>query len=265
MQRVHRSLREQAQTRDPIPRIAADWAKNCSVLCLDEFFVSDIADAMLLSGLFESLFHQNVTLVTTSNIAPDRLYEEGLQRAKFLPAIELIKQNTVVIELKGQTDFRLRILEQSELFHYPLDKSADRVMTEFFNRMSAECELNHDLEINGRTFHARRRGDGIIWFDFEELCVKPRGSIDFIEIARAFNTVVLSNVPQLGEDDSNAARRFVNMVDEFYDRNVKMLISADAPVRELYCGRKLEFEFQRTTSRLIEMQSRDYLARPHLS
>jgi len=265
MQRVHRSLREQAQTRDPIPRIAADWAKNCSVLCLDEFFVSDIADAMLLSGLFESLFHQNVTLVTTSNIAPDRLYEEGLQRAKFLPAIELIKQNTVVIELKGQTDFRLRILEQSELFHYPLDKSADRVMTEFFNRMSAECELNHDLEINGRTFHARRRGDGIIWFDFEELCVKPRGSIDFIEIARAFNTVVLSNVPQLGEDDSNAARRFVNMVDEFYDRNVKMLISADVPVGELYCGRKLEFEFQRTTSRLIEMQSRDYLARPHLS
>lgn len=265
MQRIHRSLKEQGQIRDPLPRIAADWARTCSVLCLDEFFVSDIADAMLLSGLLENLFRLNVTLVTTSNIAPDRLYEEGLQRAKFLPAIELIKQNTRVIELTGDTDFRLRILEQSELFHCPLDESADRVMTECFNRMSAECELNHDLEINGRTFHARRRGDGIIWFDFEELCEMPRGNIDFIEIARAFNTVVLTNVPKLGEDDSNAARRFINMVDEFYDRNVKLLISADAPVRKIYSGRKLGFEFQRTVSRLTEMQSRDYLARPHLS
>jgi len=137
-------------------------------------------------------------------------------------------------------------------------------MTESFNRMAAECELNHDLDINGRNFHARRRGDGIIWFEFNELCEKPRGSIDFIEIARAFNTVVLSNMPRLSEEDSNAARRFVIMVDEFYDRNVKLLISADAPIKELYCGRMLEFEFQRTVSRLTEMQSHDYLARPHL-
>lgn len=265
MQRVHRSLRDLGQVRDPLPRIAADWARKCNVLCLDEFFVSDIADAMLLSGLLDNLFHNHVTLVTTSNIAPDSLYEEGLQRAKFLPAIELIKNNTRVIELTGNTDFRLRILEQSELFHFPLDESADRVMTESFNRMTAECELNHDLEINGRNFHARRRGDGIIWFEFAELCEEPRGNIDFIEIARAFNTVVLSNVPRLGEDDSNATRRLINMVDEFYDRNVKLLISADAPVRELYRGRRLEFEFQRTISRLIEMQSHDYLARPHLS
>ncbi len=264
MQRIHRSLAEQGQVRDPLPRIAAEWAKKCSVLCLDEFFVSDIADAMLLGGLLEGLFLNGVTLVTTSNIAPDGLYADGLQRAKFLPAIELIKKNTRVIELSGNTDFRLRILEQSEIFHFPLDESADRVMTESFNRMSAECELNHDLDINGRNFHARRRGDGIVWFEFNELCGKPRGSIDFIEIARAFNTVMLSNMPRLGQDDSNAARRFVNLVDEFYDRNVKLLISADAPIRELYSGQKLEFEFRRTISRLIEMQSRDYLARPHL-
>jgi len=225
MQRVHHSLAEQGQVRDPLPRIAAEWAQKCSVLCLDELFVSDIADAMLLGGLFEGLFRNGVTLVTTSNIAPDGLYEGGLQRAKFLPAIELIKRHTRVLELPGQTDFRLRILQQSEIFHYPLDESADRVMTESFNRMTADCELNHDLDINGRNFHARRRGDGVIWFEFEELCDKPRGSIDFIEIARAFNTVVLSNMPQLGDDDSNAARRFVNLVDEFYDRNVKLLIS----------------------------------------
>ena len=264
MQRVHRSLREQGQARDPLPRIAADWARNCRILCLDEFFVSDIADAMLLAGLFEHLFKNNVTLVTTSNIAPDCLYEGGLQRAKFLPAIKLIKQHTQVIELTGNTDYRLRILEQSEIFHYPLDEAADRVMTQAFNRMAAECELNHDLDINGRNFHARRRGDGVIWFDFAELCEKPRGSIDYIEIARAFNTVVLSNMPQLGEEDSNAARRFVIMVDEFYDRSVKLLISADVPIEELYRGRMLEFEFQRTVSRLTEMQSHDYLVRPHL-
>jgi len=264
MQRVHNSLRDLGQVSDPLPRIAAGWAGKCSVLCLDEFFVSDIADAMLLAGLLEPLFHHGVTLVTTSNMAPDGLYEGGLQRAKFIPAIDLIKRNTRVIQLAGHTDFRLRILEQSEIFHYPLDESADRVMTESFNRMTAECELNHDLDINGRNFHARRRGDGVIWFEFEELCGKPRGTIDFIEIARAFNTVFLSNMPQLGEEDSDAARRFVNLVDEFYDRNVKLLISADAPIGELYRGRKLEFEYQRTLSRLIEMQSLDYLARPHV-
>ena len=264
MQRVHHSLRNLGQVRDPLPRIAADWSRKCSVLCLDEFFVSDIADAMLLGGLLEHLFKNGVTLVTTSNIAPDGLYEGGLQRAKFLPAIGLIKQNMQVIPLAGKTDYRLRILEQSEIFHHPLDDAAESVMTRSFDKMAAECELNHDLDINGRNFHARRRGDGVIWFEFPELCLKPRGSIDYIEIARAFNTVVLSNVPRLGEADSDAARRFVIMVDEFYDRNVKLLISAEAPVDDLYCGRRLEFEFQRTVSRLIEMQSHDYLARPHL-
>lgn len=264
MQRVHHSLRKQGQVRDPLPRISAEWARNCSVLCLDEFLVTDIADAMLLGGLLDGLFQNGVTLVTTSNIAPDDLYKEGLQRAKFLPAIELIKQKTQVIELAGTTDFRLRILQQSKIFHHPMGDAADRQLTESFNRMSADFELNHDLDINGRNFHARRRGDGVIWFEFEELCEKPRGNIDFIEIARAFNTVILSGVPELGENDADAARRFVNMVDEFYDRNVKLLISADAPVKELYRGRKLKFEFQRTVSRLVEMQSHSYLARPHL-
>jgi cell division protein ZapE len=264
MQRVHRSLREQGQVSDPLNQITAEWAENCSVLCLDEFFVSDIADAMLLDGLLKGLFLNGVTLVTTTNIPPDNLYEGGLQRVQFLPAIELIKQHTQVIELSGSTDFRLRILEQSATFHHPLSETADHLMTESYNRMSADLELNHELEINGRDFQARRRSAGIIWFDFEELCGKPRGNIDFIEIARAFKTVLLSNVPVLDESHPDAARRFVNMIDEFYDRNVKLLISADAPVKELYRGRKLDFEFQRTVSRLVEMQSREYLARPHL-
>ena len=264
MQRVHNSLRKMANVQDPLARIAADWSESCSVLCLDEFFVSDIADAMLLAGLFEHLFINGVTLVTTSNIEPDGLYRNGLQRAKFLPAIDLIKQHTRVLELSGSTDFRLRILEQSEIFHHPLDTAADEVMTASFNRMAAECELNHNLDINGRNFHAKRRGDGIIWFEFGELCEKPRGGIDYIEIARAFNTVVISNMPQLSEENANEARRFITMVDEFYDRNVKLLMSAAVPIKQLYSGSKLAFEFERTTSRLTEMQSHDYLARPHL-
>ena len=264
MQRIHKSLWDLGRTRDPLARIAAEWAAQAEVLCLDEFFVADIADAMLLSGLLESLFAHGVTLVTTSNTEPDRLYRDGLQRAKFLPAIELIKQHTRVLKISGDTDFRLRILEQSEIFHHPLDESAGRVMTAAFDRMTAECELNHDLDINGRNFHARRRGDGVIWFEFEELCEKPRGAVDYIEIARAFNTVMVSNTPQFAEKDANAARRFITMVDEFYDRNVKLLMSAEVPIKELYTGSKLAFEFERTASRLIEMQSHDYLARPHL-
>lgn len=264
IQRVHNSLRKMANVQDPLPRIAEDWSASCSVLCLDEFFVSDIADAMLLAGLFEHLFINGVTLVTTSNIEPDGLYRNGLQRAKFLPAIDLIKQHTRVLELSGSTDFRLRILEQSEIFHHPLDTAADEVMTASFNRMAAECELNHHLDINGRNFHAKRRGDGIIWFEFGELCEKPRGGIDYIEIAKAFNTVVISNMPRLSEENANEARRFITMVDEFYDRNVKLLMSAAVPIKQLYSGSKLSFEFERTTSRLTEMQSHDYLARPHL-
>lgn len=264
MQRIHQGLREFGQDQDPLPRVADKWARECRVLCLDEFFVSDIADAMLLGGLLEALFEKGVTLISTSNIEPDGLYRDGLQRAKFLPAIELIKKNMQVLELAGSRDFRLRILEQSEIFHSPLGATAKRIMSESFDRMAADCKMNQDLEINGRNFHANRRGDGIIWFEFEELCSKPRGSIDYIEIARAFNTVFISNLPQLDDKRPNETRRFITMVDEFYDRNVKLLISAAVPLTELYTGTRLAFEFERTASRLTEMQSHDYLAKPHL-
>jgi len=264
MQRIHNSLKEKSRVQDPLARIAADWASHCRVLCLDEFYVADIADAMLLGGLLDKLFGHGVTLVTTSNVAPDRLYRDGLQRAKFLPTIELIHEHTRVLELAGGVDHRLRILEQSEIMHYPLDPEAETAMVRNFERMAGECEMNHRLEINGRAFHAKRRGDGIIWFEFSELCEQARGSIDYIEIARAFNTVFVSRVRRLGEQDADAARRFITMVDEFYDRNVKLLLTAEAPVNDLYDGTRLAFEFERTASRLTEMQSHDYLARPHL-
>lgn len=263
MQRIHAELKRHADQRDPLVRVAADWARECRVLCLDEFFVSDIADAMLLAGLLENLFSRDVILVTTSNLAPDELYRDGLQRAKFLPAIALIKRHTRVLHLAGDTDFRLRILEQSPVFHWPLGPEAQAALERSYEAIAAGCELDTRLMVNDRPLHAVRRGDGVIWFTFEELCEKPRGSVDYIELARAFNTVVISDIPQLGEEDSNAARRLIILVDEFYDHGVKLLLSAEVPIETLYTGHRLRFEFQRTASRLAEMQTHDYLARPH--
>ena len=264
MARVHSALRDKPSTRDPLVEIAREWAAQYRVLCFDEFFVSDIADAMLLGGLLQALFAEGVTLVATSNVAPDDLYRDGLQRAKFLPAIDALKRHCRVVRVDGEVDFRLRLLQRSETFLQPLDRHAEIALGEAFEAMSAGCSLKPLLEVNGRVLHARKRGDGIIWFSFEALCERPTGSSDYIEIARAFNTVLLSGVPVLGENTADAARRFINLVDEFYDRNVKLLVSAAAGIDDLYTGKRLSFEFQRTASRLTEMQSEEYLARPHL-
>lgn len=263
MQRVHTGLKQMGHVSDPLAAIAADWARDCRVLCLDEFFVSDIADAMLLAGLLESLLARGVTLVTTSNSAPDDLYRGGLQRARFLPAIAWLKRHLEIIHLEGDLDHRLRILEQSPVFHFPLGEAARAALERSYERMAAGCALEPRIVVNDRVLAPERRADGIIWFSFQELCIRPRGSIDYIELARAFNTVVISDIPQLGDADANAVRRFIVLVDEFYDRGVKLLLSAAAPVETLYTGRRLHAEFQRTMSRLIEMRSHDYLARPH--
>jgi len=265
MARIHDALRERGQEQDPLSDIARDWSRRCRLLCFDEFFVSDIADAMLLGGLLRGLFDNGVTLVATSNVAPDDLYRDGLQRARFLPAINLLKSRTRVMHVGGDTDHRLRLLERSETWHTPLGEFAEEGLARSFKEMTSECELNPELNINGRAFTAQRRGDGVIWFDFDTLCEQPRGARDYIEIARAFNTVLLSNVPVMDETASNAARRFINLVDEFYDRGVKLLVSAEASIDALYTGKRLAFEFERTRSRLTEMQSREYLARAHLA
>jgi cell division protein ZapE len=264
MARIHVALKAKQSTRDPLPEIAREWATQYRVLCFDEFFVSDIADAMLLGGLFQSLFAEGVTLIATSNVAPDNLYRGGLQRAKFLPAIESLKEHCLSLHVDGERDFRLRLLQRSEIFLQPLDEHAEASLGKAFETMSAGCSLDTHLEINGRSLNARQRGDGIIWFNFRELCELPTSTADYIEVARAFNTVLLSNVPLMDEGNADATRRFVNLIDEFYDRNIKMLISAAGPIDELYDGNRLKFEFQRTASRLTEMQSNDYLAKPHL-
>jgi len=265
MQRVHDELAELGYVADPLPRVVERWSDETRVLCLDEFLVNDIADAMLLSGLLEALFDNGVTLVTTSNTPPDGLYRDGLQRAKFLPAIERLKANCEIVEIGGDTDYRLRILEQSETWHHPLDAQAEGVLEMNYEHIACGSDLNPQIRVNRRVITARRRSDGVAWFDFRELCDGLRGSVDYIELARAFNTVLISNLPVMSEDDSDMARRFVTMIDEFYDRAVKVLIAAEAPIDGLYTGQRLAFEFQRTASRLTEMQSHDYLARPHLA
>lgn len=264
MQQVHRDLKHYAGYKNPLALIAAATARQTRVICFDEFFVSDITDAMILGGLFEHLFEHGVTLVATSNIVPDRLYENGLQRQRFLPAIELIKQNTEVVQLDGGVDYRLRTLERAELYHFPLDEGADASLKESFDRLAPEPGVaGQQIEIAGRSLQSRFCADDVIWFDFRELCDGPRSQNDYIELARIYHAVLLSNVPLMSARNDDQARRFINLVDEFYDRHVKLVISAEVALEQLYAGGRLDFEFQRTISRLLEMQSRAYLAKPH--
>lgn len=266
MQRVHAELRTLSGTKNPLDTVADRLAKEALVICFDEFFVSDITDAMILGTLFEKLFARGVTLVATSNIVPDDLYRDGLQRERFLPAIAVLKQHVTVLNVDGGIDYRLRVLERAEIFHHPLDVAADESLGRSFHELSPgrvdDGQACH-VGINDREIPARERADGVVWFDFSSLCDSPRSAADYIELARQFHAVLVSNVPQMDAHRDDAARRFINMVDEFYDRNVKLVISAARPIEALYVGSRLAFEFARTRSRLLEMQSHEYLARPH--
>lgn len=265
MQEVHNTRRQYADVADPMGKIADQLARKIRVLCFDEFFVSDIADAMILARLLERLFERGVTLVATSNCAPDALYRDGLQRERFLPAIDMIKRHTQVLQIEGGTDYRLRVLEKAELYHHPLDAQADLHLQACFDAVApAPGSPDVDVEILGRPIRTRRLSEGVLWADFDALCSGPRGSDDYVELARYFHSVLLSNLPMLTHELEDEARRFINLVDEFYDRNVKLIVSAAEPLERLYQGERLKFEFQRTESRLREMQSHDYLARPHL-
>ena len=221
---------------------------------------------MILGLLLEALFARGVCLVATSNIIPDGLYENGLQRQRFLPAIALLNKHCFVVNVDGGVDHRLRALEQAELYHSPLDKQADvSLQTTFDSLVPVEGEIKSgvELEVAGRPIPVLKLAEDIVWFDFAAICEGPRSQNDFIDIAKEFHAVLISNVPVLGAANDDAARRFINLVDEFYDRSVKLALSAAEPLSSLYSGGRLAFEFQRTQSRLLEMQSREYLARPH--
>jgi len=264
MQRVHRELTELKGEENPLERIGERLARETEVICFDEFFVSDIADAMILANFLDAIFRRGITLVATSNIEPDGLYANGLQRGRFLPAIALLKQHMQVLNVDAGTDYRLRTLEQAELYHVPLGPAADASLEASFAALAPDTAQHWQrIEVNGRFLTSRRLADDVVWFEFPELCAGPRSQNDYIELAREFHAVLLSGVPRLGPADDDQCRRFINLVDEFYDRRVKLVIAAEAPAHELYTGSRLSFEFDRTVSRLREMQSHDYLAAEH--
>lgn len=266
MGEVHERIRALGAQADPLAQIAADEAQRCRLLCLDEFFVSDIGDAMLLGRLLEHLFARGVTLVTTSNTAPENLYKDGLQRASFLPAIVLLQAHCKVHEVRSQTDYRMRTLNPAHLWQTPADAAAEAHLTACFARLSeaAPDQIREaQLEINQRTIPVRAAAAGVVWFDFAALCDGPRSVADYIEIARRFDTVIVSELPCFDRSSEDAAYRFVLLVDELYDRSVKLIVSAAAQPALLYHGQRVAHAFERTVSRLTEMQSQEYLAREH--
>ncbi|MET0355962.1 MAG: cell division protein ZapE [Cellvibrio sp.] len=266
MRRVHSELKKLDGQKNPLEKVADIIAAETKVICFDEFFVSDITDAMILGTLMSELFERGVVLVATSNIVPDGLYKDGLQRARFLPAIDLLKKHTQVVNVDGGVDYRLRALEQAELYHHPLDQQADISLQKSFRSLlssPADEKSNEILIVEGREIHSRYSAEGVVWFDFVDICDGPRSQNDYIELSKEYHSVFISNVPALGRKNDDQARRFVNLVDEFYDRHVKLVLSAEMPLAELYSDGKLNFEFQRTVSRLLEMQSHDYLGTEH--
>lgn len=266
MRMVHQRLKALSGHADPLQIIAQDFARQTRVLCFDEFFVSDITDAMILAGLLGELFKGGVTLVATSNIEPDRLYENGLQRSRFLPAIALVNECTQVVNLDGGIDYRLRALEQAEIYHSPLDAAAQISLQSSFDSLASESvALATTIEVEGRQLQVVASSDDVVWFEFSQLCQTARSQYDYVEIAHCYHAVVMANVPQMSANNDDAARRFISLVDEFYDRNVKLILSAAVPLAQLYIGGGLSFEFQRTLSRLLEMQSHEFLAREHLA
>ncbi|KRE83504.1 ATPase [Rhodanobacter sp. Soil772] len=264
MGEVHENLRALGERQSPLVEVAAGIAARCRVLCLDEFLVNDIGDAMILSNLLDALFARGVTLVTTSNTAPANLYKDGLQRARFLPAIALIERRCHVVEMASSRDWRLRALTQAPVYLTPPGAEAHRALERIFaSQASGNVQADGVLHVNSRDIPLHKRADNILWFDFAALCEGPRAVADYIALAKAGPAIIVSNVPQFTLYSEDAAKRFVQLVDEFYDRHVKLVLSAAAPITELYDGERLRAEFGRTESRLIEMQSEEYLALPH--
>jgi cell division protein ZapE len=266
MQQIHRDLEQYKGEADPVVKVAEQIAREVRLLCFDEFHVSDIADAMILSRLMEGLFAKGVILVMTSNYPPDLLYPNGLHRESFLPTIALLNKHLDVFEVEAGVDYRLRALEQVEIFHYPADAAAEKKMSEYFRMVAGEeGKKGGHVEILGRKVETLRRGHGVIWFDFRTLCGGPRSQNDYLEIARAYHTVLLSHIPKMSLHQASEARRFTWLVDVFYDHKVKLIATADCAPDALYTEGTQASEFARTVSRLTEMHSKEYLALPHLA
>ena len=263
MQHIHQQLKEFQGQANPLKCIAKAWANKIQVLCLDEFIVQDIADAMLLAELLAAFFSYSICVLTTSNLSPDALYHNGLQRTRFLPAIQLLKQHCDCYELQAVQDYRLRLLTQATLYQYPLSRDSNEYLRQYFNDLvRGEFSEHTRITVNQRTLQTEAVSPNVVWFDFKNLCTIPRSQQDYLELARCYHTVLVSNVPLLIKDDW--ARNFIHLVDVFYDHRVKLILTAATELAALYPKGRLVFEFQRTLSRLTEMHSSDYLSQAHL-
>lgn len=265
MLRVHEELTVLQGHENPLDVIADGFKAQTDVLCFDEFFVSDITDAMILGTLLKALFKRGIALVATSNIPPDELYRNGLQRARFLPAIEQIKKYCDVMNVDAGIDYRLRTLTQAHLYLTPLSEDNRQEMHRMFQRLAGrKGEPNPVLEINHRSMPAISSVDGVLAINFKTLCDDPRSPLDYIALSKLYHSVLLHDTPAMTALDESAARRFLALVDEFYERHVKLIINAEAPMERIYQGELLTFEYRRCLSRLQEMQSEEYLKLPHL-
>ena len=274
MQSVHDRKNKIKGRQNPLDLVAASFASRIKVLCLDEFSVTDIADAMILSGLLDHFFSHGLVLVTTSNTEINNLYRDGFQRHRFLPAIALLKQHTVAIQVDSGNDYRMACLQGHAVFHMPPGARADAALAKCFHQLTGKVDDSaHDnvhgdaqvMTVCGRDIAIVATGSGVVWLEFQALCQTHRSKSDYIEIAKQCHTILLSNIPQLDAALDDAARRFMELVDELYDRNVNLIVSSAHPPENIYTGKRLAEPFKRTASRLTEMSSHEYLAKPHLS
>ncbi|MQX35456.1 cell division protein ZapE [Roseospira navarrensis] len=269
MREIHETLhawrREGREGRDPLVHLADGIADRVTLLCLDEMEVRDIADAMIVARLFGRLLDRGVVVVTTSNRHPSDLYKDGLQREKFLPFIDLLEERLEILELDADQDYRLGRLAGRTVYHTPLGPAADAALEETFRLLlDGAPETADTVTVQGRAVPVPRAGNGVAWFAFDDLCGRALGANDYLEIASLFDTVILSGIPQLGPADRDRARRLVLLVDALYEHRTALICSAAAPPTDLYPEGEGRFEFDRTVSRLIEMQAEDYLGRPHV-
>ncbi|MCW5589784.1 MAG: AFG1 family ATPase [Legionellales bacterium] len=264
MKDIHESLRHYQGHKNPLRLIASDIARCYQIICFDEFFVVEITDAMILAELLTELFHQGMVLVITSNVAPDDLYKNGLQRGRFIPAIELIKQHMQITHLNISKDYRLRTLQQAGVFYTPLNyQTKQQLKNQFEQLATSTIDYHSEIIIQTRSIPVIAKTQDMVWFDFSVICHAPRSQVDYIEIAHLYHTVFVSNIPQIRDRELDTVRYLINLIDVFYDANVIMVISSAVNVLDIYPKGFLWFEFQRTQSRLLEMQSQEYICRRH--
>jgi cell division protein ZapE len=260
MREIHRELDQLKGTEDPIAAVAERTAKRYRLICFDEFHVSDIADAMILGRFLEQTMERGVEFVMTSNYHPDQLYGSGLQRERFLPAIELVKSRLDVVSVDSGVDYRRLKMEKVQIYHVGAD--APQQLERIFQELKDVEEEKQPLDVEGRTIPYRKRAGGLVWFDFEALCGGPRSYADYVDLTKRFHTIILSGVPRMSAKQSDAARRFTWLIDVLYDEHIKLVLSAEAPPEELFTEGENAADFQRTVSRLHEMQSAEYRLLP---